>query len=324
MDYAAIADNLLEVNGPPPASRLHTGWLHMKQRSFLAGWRRRYCVLKRDRHNAYTYLHVYKGSNTVNEPLLESIALRQVKSHWFHGPSKASFVLEVFGHGSPTTYFSCSDERIFRVWETSYAAAGVDVLVDVTDHSASERSTDSEASGAKEGGLFERLGKAYMRTFLADAVAASDIAASKRLPRVDQSAIERKIERRLQKWFTGAANCGACSVNGVAVAGPADLPEQMTLHMVSPGGWKWHVTEVYTTAPRTTFRWRQVGYFYGTFQGVPGNGDMVELDGFCHMDFDAMTKAPTGMQLFYQVDSVLAALQKYATEAANPTAATAV
>ncbi|EQC31060.1 hypothetical protein SDRG_11246 [Saprolegnia diclina VS20] len=312
-DYAAIADNFVctTMSGH---RRLHTGWLHMKQRSFLSGWKRRFCVLKRDRDGAYVYLHVYKGSNTVNEPLLESIAIRQIKTHVLHASSKTPFVLEVLPYVSATALFACSDERVFRDWETQCDAAGIDMVVRVTSSASVSTSSNDTDVVEKEPGLFERLGKAYMKTFLMDAATANDIVVSKRLLSHHNTSIERKIEARLQQWFVGAADCGRCSVNGMDVAGPGALPQQVTLHMVSPGGWKWCVTEVYTTLPRTTFRWRQVGYFHGTFQGVAGNGDMIELEGFCHMDFDAASKKPTHLQLFYSVDGLLAALYAFVRE----------
>ncbi|OQR99174.1 hypothetical protein THRCLA_06593 [Thraustotheca clavata] len=325
MDYEQIGDNFIDVRLQMLTKQtcLHASWLHMKQRLFLSGWKRRYCVLKQDRDRVYSYLHVYKGSNTVNDTLVETIPIRQIKTFCFHAPTKTSYVFEIFPF-APTSspcLFSCSDEAIFREWETKCERASIDIVLDVMD-CASELSTDCESERgtnkasklASEGGLFEKLGRAYLKTFLADSTVTSDIGASKKLAERATMQLERKLEKRLQKWFTGSLDCGACFFNGIPIKGPHELPLQMALHMVSPGGWKWHVVEVYTGFPKATFRWRQVGYFYGTYEGTMGNGDMVELEGFCHLDFDEATKQPVRIQLYYQVDGLMTALHKFVVD----------
>lgn len=75
-----------------------------------------------------------------------------------------------------------------------------------------------------------------------------------------------------------------------------------------PGGFAWEVLEVYSGPPKIAFSWRHWANFTGNYKGRKGNGDLLEMFGFCIVTVQEDLKI-LSIEAFFKPELFLKALE---------------
>lgn len=74
-----------------------------------------------------------------------------------------------------------------------------------------------------------------------------------------------------------------------------------------PHGFPWEVLEVYSGPPTVFFSWRHWAEFVGEYEGHHGDGDTLELTGFCYAKLENMKI--NSLEIFYNPDLFIEVLK---------------